>query len=147
MNAKWAGIFAALWTPTDGEGGVLRAELAANLRFLQQHRIDGVLALGSTGEFLLLTPDQRKALLQAAMESAGDLAVLANVSDIRPGVVADLARFAGGLGCAGIAIMAPPFYRVSQADLLEFFLRAGEAAQLPVLLYNFPERTGNRIEL
>src|SRR5439155_27108744 len=98
MNAKWAGIFAALWTPTGGESGVLRAELAAKLRFLQQHRIDGVLALASTGEFLLLTPDQRNALLQAAMESAGNLAVIANVSDMRPGVWADLERLVGSVG-------------------------------------------------
>src|SRR5262245_38686400 len=147
MNAKWEGIFAALWTPTDAECRLSEPVLAENLRFLRQHHARGVLALGSTGEFMLLFPEQRKALIEGVIKHAGDLTVIANISDIRPGVVADLGRFAKSVGCTGVAIMAPPFYRVSQADLLEFFLRAGEAADLPLLLYNFPERTTNRIEL
>jgi len=118
MNQKWAGIFSALWTPTDAEGRLLETELAANLRFLQRHRTQGVLALGSTGEFMLLSPEQRKAVLQGVMANAGDLTVIANISDIQPGLVKDLGRFAKSIGCAGVAIMAPPFYRVAQADLL-----------------------------
>jgi len=67
--------------------------------------------------------------------------------DSRPTVVADLGRSARASGCAAVAIMPPYFYELPQADLVEFFVRSGEAAGLPVLLYNFPERTGTRIEL
>jgi 4-hydroxy-tetrahydrodipicolinate synthase len=57
-----------------------------------------------------------------------------------------LAGTARDLGLAGIAIMPPHFYPVSAADQLAFFLAAAEAADpLPVMLYNFPELTGNRI--
>jgi len=44
-------------------------------------------------------------------------------------------------------VLPPYFFPLAQADLVEFFVRAGEAAQLPLFLYNFPERTGNRIDL
>ena len=43
--------------------------------------------------------------------------------------------------------MPPSFYSVSDADQLAFFLHAADAAQLPVMLYNFPELTGNRIAM
>jgi 4-hydroxy-tetrahydrodipicolinate synthase len=95
---------------------------------------------------LKLEPATRKRLLELVLENSS-LPVIANVSDLRPEVALDLARFARQNGAAAVAIMAPHFYPVAQPDLVEFFVRVGEAAQLPVLLYNFPERTGNRIDL
>lgn len=141
------GIFAALWTPTDAEGRLLESEVAALVEFLRNRRIHGILTLGSTGEFLHLAPEARKRLVGCVVQQAGPLPVVANISDIRPAVVADLGRSARASGCAAVAIMPPYFYELPQADLVEFFVRSGEAAGLPVLLYNFPERTGTRIEL
>src|SRR5438067_1330850 len=51
------------------------------------------------------------------------------------------------LGLAAVALMPPPFYPVSQADMLAFFLHVADAVGLPVMLYNFPELVGKRIEL
>jgi dihydrodipicolinate synthase/N-acetylneuraminate lyase len=44
-------------------------------------------------------------------------------------------------------MMPPTFYPVSQADMLAYFLHVAEAVDLPVMLYNFPELTGKRIDL
>jgi hypothetical protein len=82
---------------------------------------------------------------QSAMESAGDLIVLANISDLR------LAwwptwRVLPRAWAVPVSPMAPPFYRVTQAESWSF-LRAGDAAQLPVLLYNFrAHRQSHRVE-
>ncbi len=145
MAIKWEGIFCALWTPMDRNGRLLSTELKTHLEFLCSKGIQGILALGSTGEFLHLDLPARKAILQHAVSSK--LPVLANISDIRPKVVAELAQFAKWAGAAAVSILPPYFYPVAQEDLVEFFVRAGEAAQLPLFLYNFPERTGNRITL
>ncbi|MCW5558101.1 MAG: dihydrodipicolinate synthase family protein, partial [Verrucomicrobiae bacterium] len=100
-----------------------------------------------TGEFPLFSADEREAFLRRVAEWVAPLPVLANISDIRPRVVARLARAARESGCAAVAVLPPWYYALSQADLLEFFLRAAEAAApLPVYLYNFPERVGTRIE-
>lgn len=147
MSKKWDGVFCALWTPTDAAGHLLKDELKTNLEFIRRNGTHGILALGSTGEFLHLDLAARKHFLEQVMANAGSLRVLVNISDIRPGAVAELARFARTIGAEGVAILPPYFFPVSQADLTEFFVRAGEAAQLPVFLYNFPERTGNRISL
>jgi 4-hydroxy-tetrahydrodipicolinate synthase len=73
--------------------------------------------------------------------------MIANISDIRPSVVAALGRCARSLGFESVTLLAPWFFPVAQADLVEFFVRGAEAASLPLFLYNFPERTGNRIAL
>ena len=140
------GIFAALWTPTDAGGNLLEKELKTNVRFVTRNGVHGLMALGSTGEFLKLDLPQRRRLLELVLENS-NLPVIANVSDLRPTAAFDLARCARRGGAAAVAVMTPYFYPLSQPDLVEFFVRVGEAAQLPVLLYNFPERTGNRIDL
>ena len=121
--------------------------LRTNLDFLQTRGLQGLLALGSTGEFLHLEPSLRKQVMQELMRVASPWQVMMNISDIRPGVVMDLARFAHEVGAQGVSVLPPYYFPVAQEDLIEFFVRAGEAAQLPLFLYNFPERTGNRIAL
>lgn len=141
------GVLAALWLPTDSSGNLLRAELARHLIFLKSCGINGVLALGSTGEFPQFDLDQRKRALATIAELAAPLPVIANISDIRPQAVAELGRFARELGLPAIAIMTPGFFPSTQEDALAHFFHASEKSGLPALLYNFPELTGTRIAL
>jgi 4-hydroxy-tetrahydrodipicolinate synthase len=142
-----AGIWSAQWVPTDAAGRVDRAALAAHIAFERRAGIAGVLALGSTGEFPHFTIDERKTVLSTIAELAAPLPVVANVSDIRPRATIELARHATSLGLAAIALMPPMFYPMSPADVLAYLLRVADAAGLPVVLYNFPELAGKRLEL
>jgi 4-hydroxy-tetrahydrodipicolinate synthase len=146
-SATWAGIIVALWSPIDEAGRPRVQDLTQNLEFVRQAGVRGALALGSTGEFLYLDSTQRKQLLEEIIGKAQNLKVIANISDLNPRVVADLGQFARAAGADAVALLPPHFYPFAQTDLVEFFVRAGEEADLPVFLYNFPERTGNRISL
>ena len=106
-----------------------------------------MLALGSTGEFPFFTVDDRKTVLDVVAELAAPLRVLANISDIRPGAAIELGLHAKTLGLPTVALMPPMFFPVSQADMLAYFLHVADAVGLPVMLYNFPELAGKRIEL
>ena len=141
------GVFAALWIPTDSRGQLMKRALAAHLAFLRKSGVHGVLALGSTGEFVRMNLAERQEVLATVAEHAGSLQVIANISSIRLDEVIALGKFARRLHLPGVAMMPPTFFPVSQADMLEFFLRAAEGVQLPVYLYNFPELTSNRIGL
>lgn len=141
------GILAALWLPTDASGNLLRAELARHLAFLKKSGVSGVLALGSTGEFPQFDLEQRKRALATVAELAAPLPVIANISDIRPSVVAALGKFARELGLPAVTIMTPGFFPSSQDDALAHFLHAADSSGLPTFLYNFPELTGTRIAI
>jgi dihydrodipicolinate synthase/N-acetylneuraminate lyase len=141
------GVFAALWLPTDASGKLLIADLARNIAFLKRHRVHGILALGSTGEFPHFDLAQRQHALATVAELAAPLPVIANISDIRPAVVAALGRFARELGLPAVAIMPPGFFPSTQEDALAHCLHAANASGLPTFLYNFPELIGTRINL
>lgn len=140
-----SGVLAALWVPTDAAGKLKRDALARHLGWLKTTGIHGVLALGSTGEFARMSLREREEVLAAIIELAAPLPVIANLSSIRLDEVVSLGRTAIRLGAVGASLMPPSFYPVSQADMLEFFLRAADGVDLPFYLYNFPELTGNRI--
>lgn len=145
--APRAGVLAALWLPTHADGTLDRPAMSRHVSWLATTGIHGVLALGSTGEFVRLGSAEREAALEAIIEDAAPLPVVTNVSSIRLDEVIALGRGAKRLGSVGVALMPPSFYPVSQADLLEFFLRAADGIDLPFYLYNFPELTGNRINI
>lgn len=144
---KIEGVYTALWTPTDAAGKLQENGLKELIEFGRRHGVSGFLAIGSTGEFPYLDVEARKYCLARTIEWASPLPVFANISDIRPGAVYDLAAFAGRSGAAGVALLPPYFFHFAQEDIVEWFLRAGEKTDLPMFLYNFPELTGNRIEL
>jgi len=142
-----SGIFSAQWIPTDAQGRLDRASLATHIAFERRAGISGLLALGSTGEFPHFTVEERKQTLAAIAELAAPLPVMANITDIRPRAAIELGRCAKSLGYSAVALMPPVFFPVSQADILAYFLHVAEAVDLPVMLYNFPELTGKRLDL
>jgi len=145
---KPQGIYSAQWIPTDAEGRLDRTALTAHLAFERRCGIQGILALGSTGEFPQFDTAQRIEILSAAREAAGpDLSFIANVSDIRPRAAIEVGRAAKALGYSAIGLMPPMFFPVSPADQLAYFLHVAGAVDLPVMLYNFPELTGKKIDL
>ncbi|MSU50721.1 MAG: dihydrodipicolinate synthase family protein [Opitutus sp.] len=142
-----SGIYSAQWIPSDSAGRLDRASLAAHIAFERRAGVSGILGLGSTGEFPHFSPDERKGVLAAVVECAGPLPVIANITDIRPRAAIELGRFAKSLGLPAVALMPPIFFPMSQDDVLAYFLHVAEAVDLPVMLYNFPELCGKRIDL
>lgn len=147
MSTPWKGVFPAIQTPTDDNGRLLAGELAEQVRILRAGGADGVMALGSTGEFLHLDPETRRQVLRVIAETAPGWPILANISEISLSRVAELGRYARAVEARAVSLLPPWFYAMAEADVAEFLVRGAEAAGLPLVLYNYPERTGHRLSL
>jgi 4-hydroxy-tetrahydrodipicolinate synthase len=143
------GIYCALWTPTDANGNILWQVFEKHLTFVLGTPVSGIMALGSTGEFVHLTLTQRKQILErvATECKARGRGLIANVSDIQIRNVIDLARHAKQVGVTCVSVLAPWYYAFEQRDLAEFFIEVALASEAPLALYNYPEVTGKKIEL
>src|SRR4051812_16841068 len=118
---RFEGIYCALWTPTDQNGDILWQPFEKHLAFVLGTPVKGIMALGSTGEFVHLTLTKRKQLLDriTAQCKARGRAVIANVSDIQIRNVMELARHAKEAGADCVSVLPPWYYAMEQRDLAE----------------------------
>jgi dihydrodipicolinate synthase/N-acetylneuraminate lyase len=137
-------IAAALTPLRDGGTELDEDAVAPYLSFLAAHGIDGVLALGTTGEGILLSLSERKAVLRCFAE--GPLPVLAHCGAQTTADTVELAAFAAEAGAMGVAVIAPPYFPLSEAELLTHFAAAARAcAPLPFYVYELERASGYAI--
>lgn len=145
MSFVFEGIIPAAWTPTDPGGALLKSNFRDHIRFLVSTGVDALLILGSTGEFVQLSVDERKEVLDTAIAAADGTPIAVNISHTNPRVVAELSKHARAAGAAAVTLLPPWFYPLSDDDILAFYAAAGAATDLPLGLYNFPNLTGKNL--
>ena len=105
--------------------------------------VHGLIPLGSTGEFYALSPQERRDVLKTVIQAAaGRVPVVAGVNAGATREVVQYSREAEALGAAGV-LVAPPYYSLPRPDeLLEHIRLVDRAVGIPIMLYNYPGRTG-----
>jgi dihydrodipicolinate synthase/N-acetylneuraminate lyase len=142
------GALAAAVTPLR-DGAFDGAAVGPYLDFLAGHGLDGVLALGTTGEGVLFSPDERRDIAAAFVEAArGKLQVALHCGAQTTRETALLAEHAASVGADAVAVIAPPYFALDEAELLAHFETAARAcAPSPFYLYEFEARSGYPIPL
>ena len=109
---------------------------------------DGLVVNGTTGESISTTDLEKSAIVAAAKRalapSGAKLIAGAGSGDTRSSI--KLARNAEAEGADGLLVVAPYYSRPTQEGLLGHFLDIADSTELPVMLYDIPQRTGVRIE-
>jgi dihydrodipicolinate synthase/N-acetylneuraminate lyase len=137
-------IAAALTPFTNGGGELDEAAFEPYLDYLQRGGVDGVLALGTTGEGILLSLAERKSAISRF--AAGPLAVLAHCGAQSTADTVALAEHSAGAGVAGVAVIAPPYFQLDDEALLAHFAAAARAcAPLPFYVYELEKASGYAI--
>jgi len=118
-------------------------KLEALVEYLIGAGVHGLIPLGSTGEFYALTAKERHDVLTTVIgTAAGRVPVVAGVNAGATREVVQYSREAEALGAAGVMV-APPYYSLPHPDeLLEHVRLVDRAIGIPILLYNYPGRTG-----
>ncbi len=143
-KVDWHGSFAVIVTPFTREGEIDEAGYRKVVDLVIEAGCHGVISAGSTGEFFLMTNDERKRVFSVAVDqAAGRVPVIAGTSAIRTEDVVDLTRYAGEIGCAGAMVLPPIYVAVDEGEQVEFYRRVSDEAGLPIMLYNSPHAVRN----
>jgi len=103
--------------------------------------VDGILFCGSIGEFQSMTFEERALLFRwAVMKVNGRTKVLAGTGGTCVAEVVSLTQRALEYGVDGAVVISPYYFKLEEADLLRFYKTVASVG-LPILLYNFPDRT------
>jgi N-acetylneuraminate lyase len=137
MRSKFAGIWPALLTPLaeDGSPNLHQVEKLVELFIDQQ--LDGLYVLGSTGQWPLLRTEERQAVAERVMQTAGGrIPVIVHVGAATTEDAVDLARHAAQIGADGISSVAPIYYAYGSDAVFEHYRRIGAASELPFFIYH-----------
>jgi dihydrodipicolinate synthase/N-acetylneuraminate lyase len=145
----FGGAIAAAVTPLrDGGDAVDLEAIGPMVEHLVAAGVDGVLALGTTGEGILLSTAERRAAAEAFVRSRrGRKIVIVHCGAQTTAATVALAAHAAEVGADAVAVIAPPYFALDDASLIEHFTAAGRAcAPLPFFLYEFAARSGYAVK-
>jgi dihydrodipicolinate synthase/N-acetylneuraminate lyase len=144
------GRLAATVTPLrDGGAALDEAAFGPYVDFLAAGGLDGILALGTTGEGILLSTAERKRAAELFVEAArGRLQIAVHCGAQTTADTVELALHAAEVDADAVAVIGPPYFAYDEEALYRHFAAAAEAAgPLPFYLYEFEARAGYSIPL
>lgn len=139
------GILPPVTTPFYPDGNVYYKKLESNVDRYSRTPVSGIVVLGSTGEAILLSDQERRDVLKAAREAAAPGKVLIAGTGVESAVeTLHLTEYAAELGYDVAMVRTPHYYKkqMQPANLLAFYRTVADRSPLPVIIYNFPQATG-----
>jgi 2-dehydro-3-deoxy-D-pentonate aldolase len=137
------GIFTPIIT-VFGENGEIDFE--GNKRVIEsilEAGVDGILFLGSIGEFFALTMEEKKKYIDYVIEVVNKRAkVLIGTGGTVIEEVIELTRYAEKAGADAACAISPYYFNLTEESLYQYYSKLAESSKLPLMLYNFPDRTG-----
>jgi N-acetylneuraminate lyase len=133
------GVIPALITPFDENDALDEARLRNCVRFLLGRGVDGLYLTGSTGEAFLMSPDERKRVVDVVtQEVAGRIPLIAHVGAIGTGLSVDLAEHAQGAGVDALSSVPPFYWHFSGDQIFNYYNDLSGATDLPMVIYKVP---------
>jgi len=140
-----SGIFPPITTPFYPDGEVYYKKIESNVERYSRTPVAGIVVQGSTGEAILLSDQERRDVLKAALAAAAPNKVMIAGTGIESAhETLRLTEYAAELGYDAAMLRTPHYYKKQMlpANLLAFYRTVADRSALPIIIYNFPQATG-----
>src|SRR5690349_19986932 len=137
MYRRSNGLWIAMLTPLREDGTPCLETVARLIELYVQLGLGGDYLAGSTGQWPLLSPEARRAIVEVAVKTAaGRLPVMVNVGAPATGEAVALAHHAAEMGAEVVAAVGPSYDGYSTEGVFEHYRRIGGATRLPFYVYH-----------
>ncbi len=140
MSKEFRGSYTVSVSPFTEDGSAIDTE--AWKKFLDWQiacDVPGIIVLGTTGEFLTITDDERRQLVAATIEHInGRMDVLVGSMNAHTPNAVRYSREAEELGADGLMILPPYYYTPTEDEIFYYYRSICEAVSIPIMLYNNP---------
>jgi len=144
-----SGVFPALTTPYSGDGSVSIADLKHNIQQYNRTGLAGYVAMGSTGESVLLSRAEAETVLITVKENAArEKKLIAGTGAESTTETIERTKRAAELGYDSALVKTPYYYKPAYKpeNYITHYQRVADASPIPVLLYSVPQFTGVALE-
>ena len=136
---RWSGVFPAVVTQLHEDQSLDLAACARHFEVLIESGISGLIVCGSLGENQTLEPDEKRAVLKCAIDTAqGRVPVLSGVAEMTTRAAVTYMQDGARLGASGFMVMPPMVYKPDKRETYQWFRTLAQATDLPWMLYNNP---------
>jgi 4-hydroxy-2-oxoglutarate aldolase len=142
---KVEGVFAPIATPFGADGAIDFGRYAENLAKFDKTGLSGIVALGSNGEFAMLSHQEKLDLVAAVRKGLGpDKAVIAGTGCESLRETIELTKSAADRGADAALVINPCYYKrdLTESTIEKFFAAVADASPIPVMIYNMPGNSG-----
>ena len=140
MPSEFRGSYSVLVTPFTDDGSQLDIDALRDfLDWQLESGVPGVIVLGTTGEFLTVTDEERTQLVEETVKHLdGRIPVLVGTMNASTANAVRYSREAEELGADGLMIVPPYYYTPTEAEIFAYYRAVAEAVSIPLMLYNNP---------
>lgn len=141
------GVATALVTPMMEDQSVDEAALRELVEFQIANGVDALVPCGTTGESATLTHEEHRRVMSVVVEqTAHRVPVIAGAGSNATAEAVSLTHHARKIGADAVLSVAPYYNKPTQRGFLEHYRAIARAAEIPVIIYNVPGRTGSNID-
>lgn len=143
---KIEGFYTAIITPFLENGEVDYEGLRQLIRFQIAGGVDGIVALGTTGEAPTLSAKEKENIIAISREETqGKVLLMVGTGNYSTTKTIEETRIAKWLGADSVLIVTPYYNRPTQEGIFLHFKAVAEAVEIPIMVYNIQSRTGQNI--
>lgn len=125
------------------KGKIDRAGNKEVYEHLINNGVDGIVILGSSGEFFSMSVDEKKALIKLAGETiANRTRFIVGSSSMDPKECIEISDYAVDSGAEAVMVIPPYYFALNDESIMEYFDIVATGTKANILLYNFPDRNG-----
>ena len=141
------GIIVPILTPMNpGDESINLTEFRNQIERQIAGGVHGIFPFGTNGEGYILSLREKEELLEAAVDQVrGRVPVYAGSGCISTRDTVYMSKRAEALGADALSIITPSFALASQKELYDHYVEVARHVDIPVILYNIPARTGNKL--
>lgn len=136
------GVLTPVITVLDKQGNL---DLEGNKQVINRlidNGMNGLLFLGSIGEFFALNMEQKKLFIEFVVKTVNKrVPVLIGTGGTIQEEVIELTRFAEQAGADGVVVISPYYFKLDSDTLYRYYANVARATSMPIMIYNFPDRT------
>lgn len=144
---EFKGIIAAVATGFSDDESINLDRTSAHVEKMISAGADAIFCLGTNGEFYTMSYDEKLSVLEKVISTVdGRLPVYAGTGTTTTKETIRLSQAAADMGADAVSVITPYFAAAGQDELKAHFESIAQAVNVPILMYNIPARTGNKLE-
>lgn len=146
--SKLSGVYVVMTTPFNKDGSFDFEGIEQNIEYFIDSGVHGILVAGATGEFGVMSIEERKTLVEFAIKRIdGRVPAVVGAISARAEDTIEISNHAAEHGAEGVMILPPPGAGLDEEEIFQFYKQVNDNINTSIMIYNNPGSAGVDIEV